>query len=267
MLTFLLKTTIGACLAATLATSAGADSALAPHQAVYGMALAPGSQTLDVASADGVMVYRASRECGGWTVENHTVIRYLQEGGQPFEDKWDFASWEADDGLSYRFRAVHDDGASVKRIEGVANLDSIGGGGLAVYTAPQEFELELPEGTLFPTAHLGRLIAAQQDGKTIFTRVVFDGTTETNPYLVSAIIAPLPKTGVPLAEALGAPASGAFWTRSAYFPYHDDGEIPDFEMTIELRLDGIAERVEQDFDGLGLRGKLLGLQLLPDPEC
>ncbi len=250
-----------------LIAPASADVILTPHQAVYRMALAPGSRTIDIAAADGLMVYRASRECGGWTVENHTVIRYVQDDGDTSEDKWAFASWEADDGLSYRFRVLHRVDSGVDRIEGTANLDHPGGGGVARYTVPEEMEVELPEGTLFPTAHLRRLIAAAQDGEKILTRVVFDGTTQDNPYLVNIMIAPLKRHDEPIAEVLGAPPSVAYWTRGAFYPYFSQAEIPDFEMTIELRADGIAERVEQEFDDLGLRGTLLGVQLLPRHDC
>lgn len=250
-----------------IAPASATDAELIPHQAVYRMTLAPGSRTIDVAAAEGVMIYRASRECGGWTVENHTVIRYSNPDGETFEDKWAFASWEADNGLSYRFRVLHKDGESADRIEGAASLDHANGGGVANYTAPQEAEVELPKGTLFPTAHLRQLIAAANNGETMFNRIVFDGTTEDNPYLVNVAIAPLPGHGQSLAESLGAPASTPFWTRGAYFPYFGDSEIPDFEMTIELRPDGIAQRVEQNFHDMGLRGTLLSIQILERPEC
>ena len=68
-------TACGVCLATLIAASASAGDRLQPHEAVYRMTLGPGSQAVDVASAEGVMVYRAAHECGGWTVENRTVIR------------------------------------------------------------------------------------------------------------------------------------------------------------------------------------------------
>ncbi|MBL8658955.1 MAG: DUF1849 family protein [Rhodospirillales bacterium] len=258
---------LAACLAATVIAPASADVVLSPHQAVYRMALAPGSHTIDITAAEGLMVYRVARECGGWTVENHTVIRYLQEDGDTVEDKWAFVSWESEDGLGYRFRVIHKNGDDAGRIEGVASLDRAGGGGVAHYTAPEEVDVELPEGTLFPTAHLRRLIEAAQNGEKRLTRVVFDGTTEDNPYLVNVMIAPGQRQEKPLAQVLGAPPSASFWTRGAFYPYFANSETPDFEMTIQLRADGIAERMEQDFDDLGLSGTLLGVQLLPYPDC
>lgn len=251
-----------------LVSSAAAQDGLVPHQAVYRMTLAPGSRAIDIASADGVMVYRAARECGGWTVENHTVIRYAQADGEDFEDRWAFVSWESDDGLTYRFRVRHQTDDEVDRIEGTAGLKTSAGGGLARFTAPEETEVDLPPGTLFPTEHLLRLIAAAKDGRTSFARVVFDGTTEDNPYFVNVMMAPLhDHAPSALAQAAGAPPVPTYWTRGAFFPYYSDSELPEFEMTIVLRADGIAESMEQVFQDLALRGTLLNVQLLPQPDC
>lgn len=232
------------------------------------MTLGPGSQAVDVASAEGLMVYRAAHECGGWTIENRTVIRYSQTSGDTVEDKWVFASWESDDALTYRFRVLHGSDDEQNRIAGTAKLEHAGGPGLASYSAPEATMTELPAGTLFPTDHLGRLIAAAEGGEKIFSRVVFDGTTEENPYLVNVLIAPLPPSAASSpAHAAGVPAAPMYWTRGAFFPYRANSEVPEFEMTIELRVDGIAERVEQVFEDMTLRGTLLSVKLLPQPDC
>jgi hypothetical protein len=251
-----------------IVASASAGERLQPHEAVYRMTLGPGSQAVEVASAEGLMVYRAAHECGGWTVENRTVIRYGQTSGETVEDKWMFASWEADDALTYRFRVLHESDDGENRIAGTAKLDRAGGSGLATYTVPEETTVELPAGTLFPTDHLGRLVVAAKRGEKLFTRVVFDGTTEDNPYLVNVVIAPLPASAASSpAQAAGAPAAAMYWTRGAFFPYRGNSEVPEFEMTIELRVDGIAERVEQVFEDMTLRGTLLSVKLLPQPDC
>lgn len=251
-----------------IAASAGAGERLQPHEAVYRMTLGPGSHAVDVASAEGLMVYRAAHECGGWTVENRTVIRYSQASGQTVEDKWVFASWESDDGRAYRFRVLHETDDETSRIAGTARLEGEGPNGVASYSLPEETTLELPAGTLFPTDHLGRLLAAAKAGEKIFNRVVFDGTTRENPYLVNVVITPRPPSAEPsLAQAAGAPAAPVYWTRGAFFPYRESSELPEFEMTIELRVDGIAERVEQVFEDMTLRGTLLSVKLLPQPEC
>ena len=237
-----------------------------PHEAIYRMTLGPGSKAVDVASAEGLMVYRAAHECGGWTIENRTVIRYSQTSGETVEDKWMFASWEGDDALSYRFRVLHETNNEENRIAGTAKLDRTGGAGLASYSAPEEKTVELPAGTLFPTDHLGQLLTAAKAGDKIFNRFVFDGT-DGNPYLVNVVIAPLSPPASSPAQAAGAPAAPFYWTRGAFFPYRDKSEVPEFEMTIELRGDGIAERVEQVFEDMTVRGALLSVKLLPPPEC
>lgn len=262
-----LTTACGVFLATALAASAAAQDRLQPHEAVYRMTLGPGSHAVDVASAEGVMIYRAAHECGGWTVENRTVIRYGQTSGGTVEDKWVFASWEADDALSYRFRVLHEADDEEDRIAGSARLNRPGGSGLASYAGAEEKTVELPAGALFPTDHLGRLLAAAKAGEKIFNRVVFDGTTEENPYLVNVVIAPLPPRAASPAQAAGAPTVPLYWTRGAFFPYRGKSEVPEFEMTIELRADGIAERVEQVFEDMTLRGTLLSVKLLPPPEC
>lgn len=232
------------------------------------MSLAPGSSMVDIASADGVMVYRASRECSGWAVENHTIIRYGHGDGNFAEDKWTFLSWEGDDGLTYRFRVLHEADRNADRIEGTATLNTAGGPGVAKFTVPEGLEVDLPAGTLFPSEHLRRLLQAARSGDKMFTRIIFDGTTEDNPYLVNVVIAPLRNRATPpLAEAAGAPVAAAYWTRGAFFPYYTDTELPEFEMTIELRDDGIAELMDQKFDDLALRAKLMSVEILAAPDC
>ncbi len=122
------------------------------------------------------------------TVENRTALTFAYSDGAPVATTWDFVTWESKDGLHYRFRVRSTrDGVVSEEIDGVANLDGQGKGGLVKYTLPEQKTMKLPKGTLFPTEHTIRLIENAQHGEHIVERLLFDGTGADGPFDVNAI--------------------------------------------------------------------------------
>jgi hypothetical protein len=241
---------------------------LQPHRAIYRMALSSAARHSDVVSANGVMIYRFARGCDGWTVENQTFLRLLYENDSQADTLWSFASWESADGRRFRFHARYDqDGKTIEKLEGQAELDAVGGAGQARLSQPDKV-IALPSGTLFPTEHVRRVIAAAEQGKHRLNRVVFDGASLDDPYVVNALFGPLPPA---LAEAqardLGIPVKPAWWTRIAFFPFDTKEELPEFEMAANYRSDGIADKIVQSFDSFALDVQAKKIELLPAPDC
>ncbi len=203
-------TVLALCLAAAPGETAAAE--LLSHRAIYRMALDEASGGSDVVAADGMMLYRFAKGCDGWTVENRTYLRLSYERGTDTETVWTFVSWESADGLNFRFNARYEqDGSVVEKMKGQASLDATGGAGTARFSLPEDEVVDLPEGAMFPTEHMLKLVAAAQTHQTILNEVVFDGSSLDNPYRVGAIMAPLSAADTEaLAKTAGLPPSPAW---------------------------------------------------------
>jgi hypothetical protein len=256
------------CLVTVVPQGLGAVELL-PHRAVYRMSLISATRASEVVGAEGAMFYRFAKSCDGWTIENRTYLRLTYENGTDAETVWNYASWEANDGLSFRFHARYDqNGHIVEKLEGEADLPGKGAAGTARFVRPTEKVIELPEGTLFPTEHMRRFIDVAAAGGKGLTRVVFDGASLDNPFLVNAVFGPLPQARADaLAAAAGLESAPAWWARLAFFPYYSPTALPEFEIGAEYRADGIADSITQQFDDFTLKVRLKELEVLPAPDC
>ncbi|MBK8907091.1 MAG: DUF1849 family protein [Rhodospirillales bacterium] len=276
-LLILKSTAVASCLILTTAIvalltcsgRAAVAGELLPHQASYRMSLATASQASALVGAQGVMLYRAVRDCDGWTVENTTYMRLSYQNEADVDTKWTFASWESVDGRDFRFHArLIEDGALVERLEGHAKLNGDGSGGTAVLTHPEEVAIPLPPGTLFPTHHMRALIAAAEAGEQTFARLLFDGASAANPYLVNAVIQPVPEAEQRSAAlALNLPPVPMWMIDLGFFPERSREPTPEFELGARHRADGIADQITQQFDDFTLKVDLETLTVLPKPAC
>ncbi len=168
---------------------------LSPHQAIYQMSLDGASSNSGISGAEGAMMYKFEESCEAWTSETKVYLKLLYTEGDPLETTWSFVSWEAKDGLNYRFR-VHQsrNGTPVEKIQGNVSRDSINGVAEAKFTSPEGTFIDLPEGTMFPTHHLQKLIEEGEGGTLMFSRTVFDGASLDNPYKINALITAISKS-------------------------------------------------------------------------
>ena len=249
-------------------TAAGmAEAGLVPHRATYRMSLGATTPGSGVIGARGAMEYRFAEGCDGWTVENRTYLLIDYEGEGEVETAWDFASWESKDGLRYRFRVRHTrDGKVVDAFRGEAELAGRGGAGVARFSSPADTAVDLPRGTLFPTAHLVLLLGAAKGGGGHLVRTVFDGTSLDNPYRISAFFKEIENGGQPLAPA-GLSESRTWRMNLAFYPVALADPLPEFEIRVLYRADGIADGMRQDFSGFSLDLDLNDIDILPPPEC
>ena len=262
---------IAAC--AAQAANAGAD--LVSHRAIYKMTLATAKSGSGVTAASGAMSYKFGDSCNGWTVENKTALSFAYSDGAPVSTTWDFVTWESKDGLHYRFRVRSTrDGVVNEEIEGVADLDGKGKGGVAKFTLPEAKTLKLPKGTLFPTEHTVRMIELAEAGEHLAERTLFDGTGTDQAFQVSAIIGKLspaltkasstPEVAGINRKLLNAPS----WPmQMAFFPAGSSDLEPDYEVGVRYYENGVADQVLQSFGNFSLRGTLEKLESLPKTDC
>jgi hypothetical protein len=244
----------------------GAD--MASHEALYRMSLGRASGTSGIVDAKGAMQYQFADGCDGWTSATRTVLRVNYQTGGETETVWTFTNWESHDGRAYRFRLRHNrDGRLVEEIGGRAEL-AADGTGTAWYTQPNPRTQALPEGTVFPTRHLLSLYDTYDKGRRHLSKVVFDGSTLDNPFLISAVMRELgAEEARATAEKAELPESRTWWMQLAFFPVEARAPEPEFEVGVRYRADGIADRIEQDFGDFALDLVLDGVELLPEPDC
>lgn len=244
-----------------------AAARLVPHQALYRLSLKTARGSSGVVAAAGAMRYRVVETCEAWAVDTNIRLELGYAEGEDVAVTWSFAGVEAKDGLGYRFRMRHACGGQVvESLKGEARLDGPGLGGEARFDEPSGETIRLAPGTLFPTRHLAALIAAAEAGKRFLPKAVFDGASLDNPYQIAATITTrAPAAAPPAAAALA--ASRVWPMRLAFFPHGSQEAAPEFELGIDYRADGVAQRIEQDYGDFAIDMVPGEIEVLERPKC
>jgi hypothetical protein len=238
---------------------------LAAHRALYTLTLdnRTGSGTgSDVAGASGSMGYEVLDACDGWATHQTLDMVVVNSDGQNTHMVSDYTTWEAKDGLSFRFhtRQTTDD-AVTSQIDGDAKIDVPGGAGTAHYTSPKEATKPLPPGTLFPMAHTAALLAAARAGKKFIALPLFDGTSEDGAEDTSVVVLdtkPPEAAPFPVLSALpSARVHLAFFERTA------STITPDYEVSMRYWENGVADGLQMDFGDFVMDAKLTDLKMQP----
>lgn len=239
---------------------------LASHRAVYSMNLGTtrsGSNTVD---ARGVMYLELAEACDGWTVSQRVKLTlYATQGGEVDSDA-NYSSWESRDGAEFRYTVRNlRNGKVTEEYRGDARLDGPNHSGKAANTAPLGMNFELPKGSLFPTEHMTKLIAAAQAGERRLSRVVFDGASAEGPLEINALIgAPLaPPAGVK-EELLNKPS----WpVRMAFFSLQTQRAEPEQEASLQLFENGVANNFLLDYGDFTVTAVVQKIESIPGPKC
>ncbi len=241
---------------------------IAPHRAVYVLSLGRTRQGANVSAARGALVMEWAKSCDGWTVKQRLQLDLTNNEGGTVSSDSNFSSFEALNGLSYRFTSRDTRGGQVvEDLQGKAALDRRGAKGTADFSRPEGRRFDLPKGTLFPTAHMVELIAAARRGEKIVYRTLFDGTTLDGPLAVNAVI------GKATPKASGAQAREPLtnrpsWRiRMAFFPLNTSKAEPDYELGLTLFDNGVADAYEIDYESFSVNARLERIEALERPRC
>jgi hypothetical protein len=253
---------------AVLPGSAGAQG-FAPHRALYDMSLRAANHDPSILSVTGEMMAEWSESCDGWTMEHRTALTIGVDGEEDLQVASRIATWEARDGLSYRFsvRNLGRDGAD-DRIEGSARLEGKGKGGVVRYAQPETRTARLPAGTIFPVAHSDEVLAAAGETGTSLRRTVFDGLTGDGLFEVNAIIgAPAKPEAAPRPAAAPVASLRSWPTQIAFYRYGAAGPEPDNEVAFRMYANGVADDMIIDFGQFRVVAVLKALELAPRAVC
>ena len=245
-----------------LVLAGSADAAdLAAHRALYKLTMDP-SRPGDAVAASGTMGYEVEDACDGWTVRQRLEMTVTNHDGQDIQMVSDYATWEAKDGLSFRFHMKQTtDGAVTSQTDGDATLQSAGGPGEAHYAAPKETTEPLPAGTLFPMAHTVAILGAAHEGKRFLNVPLFDGTTETGAQdsFITVIDSKPPMAGKwPDLAKLASTR-----VRIAFFDRDKAALTPDYQVAMRYWENGVADGLQMDFGDFVMDGEMTEFALQP----
>lgn len=254
------------------------SAAVAPHRAIYRMSMATARNGSPVLDVRGKMMFQWADACDGWTTEQHFRLNFAYAEGEEAKTNTSYVSWEAKDGLSYRFNVRKTiNGQLEEEVRGESSLAAEGGKGTASFVRPEESTLTLAPGVLFPTAHTLALIQAALAGERFFSRTVFDGADTDGATAISAVIGapqagPPPATPGPAEGESKAIASalltGTAWpVRLAFFPAKGESSVPEYEMSVVLLANGVTRQLRIDYTDFSVIATLESLESLPRHGC
>jgi hypothetical protein len=242
---------------------------IAPHRASYTLSLGTAKSSSGIVSIDGAMFIEWREFCDGWTISQRMRFQMADSDGDRSDNDISFSSWEAKDGLSYRFtmRSMRD-GEVSETLRGGAQIDGKGKGGKAIFAEPAGLEINLPVGALFPTEHTLVLIRGAEAGEKQISRMVFDGATQDGTLEVNAII------GSKLADLKAEPrieakvGKGPAWrVRMAFFKSDGKNSEPEYETSLGLQGNGVGRDYTFEYPEFSIKSRLDLLEALPKPNC
>lgn len=245
---------------------------LAPHRAVYDLALAEATDRSGIASLSGRMVYEFNGSaCEGYTVKFRFVTRIETSEVSRLTDQ-QTTTFEDGEGKSFSFvTKSFVDSNPDREVKGAA---AIGANSLVVtLDKPKKATFELTK-TQFPTQHLIELIGKANKGETFYETSLFDGSEDADRVMTTTVIigreevAEKTDAEVP---ALAGLSEEPFWPVDiAYFDLSkadaSGEELPEYRISFKLHENGVTRDLVMDYGDFSMTGKLVNLSLFDAPK-
>lgn len=257
--------------------AAAAATALAPHRAIYDMALGVSRSGSSVTGVEGRLVYELTGSaCEGYTQNMRFVTRMTTQQGSTSVNDMRSRTWE--DGAATKFRF---DSQTLR--DEKATESSLGDAARDVATAPAKVELTkpgkktftTPSTVSFPVQHSQQLIAAAKAGQTRLRANLYDGSEQGEKIYdtIAAIGAGLdPKRQ---AQVSGTPAAAPLDAMTAWpvsISYLEPGSeksdaVPVYEMSFWFYENGVSRKLKIDYGEFSIEGDLKQIEFLPTKPC
>lgn len=269
-----MRTTRLAKLSAVLLLSgvipATAATPLAPHRAVYDLALVEASDRSGISGLTGRMVYEFNGSaCDGYTVKFRFVTRIDTPEMSRMSDM-QTTTYEDGEGESFDFvtKSYVDDTLD-KEIKGRARAEA--GRTRVDVEKPEARKVEL-DATNFPTQHLIDLISRANAGETFYEATIFDGSEDADRLMTTTVV--IGRKGAvadsdPEKARLGTLAGDSYWpVDMAYFDVADGEEVPSYRISFKLHENGFTRDLVMDYGDFAMEGTLVQLDMLePAADC
>lgn len=246
---------------------------LAPHRAVYDLALASASDTSDIESLSGRWVFDfKGSACSGYTAESRLVMQFETSQGSRLIDRRT-SSHEAADGSTLKFKTESfGDQELEEEVEGTARRDP--DRVTVTYERPEQAEVSFGP-AIFPTAQVFQILDKAKAGIRFYETTVFDGTEMADDATVVSVVTgtarPL-KSNEKRAGVLGEIDEDDFLpVTMAYFEAGAEraGEhVSDYDVSFKMHENGVQSNVLIRYPEYSMAANLVELTLEePDADC
>jgi hypothetical protein len=255
----------------------GGPVVLAPHRAVYEIALDQARGGSGVSDMSGRMVYELTGSaCDGYTQNMRFVTRMTNQEGISSLTDMRSSSWEDALGKAFRFNSSQYKDAKLSETTlGDAARSEVASEGKVELTKPAKKDVRLKRNVYFPIQHSIALLAAARSGQTLFEADLYDGSEKgEKTYATTSYIGAMRPVGynsklpqVANAERLNTLKS---WPVSiSYFEGATDkiDSIPVYELAFLYFENGVSRRLYIDYGDFSIRGTLKDITFFEPTKC
>jgi len=260
------------CLASTYAVpSVALPQTLAPHRAVYDVALKDASDRSGISGMEGRIVYEfLGSVCDGYTTNFRFVTRIRSASGNRLSDQ---QTTTYEDGAGEKFRFVNKSFVDEKLDREVSGMATRENDQIVVdLREPEKAEVAL-EPALFPSAHMLDLIERARNGETFYETKIFDGSEDADKVLTTTVVISQEKTEQD-GDAKAAEVLKDDPYRNVSISYFDEqaedhtGEsLPNYQISFKLYENGVTRDLLMDYGDFSLTARLTQLDMLPRQSC
>jgi EipB-like len=250
---------------------------LAPHRAIYELALATTRGGTGVSSVVGRMAYDLKGSaCEGYTQTMRFVTRMTNQSGSVIVTDLRSTTWEDGQGKRFRFDSsqYRDDKATDVTV-GEATRGNTGDEVKVDLTKPTKKTLSVSSRVFFPVQHTIALLGAAKAAKTAFRANLYDGSEKGEKAYdtVSAIgrtQAPGANSKLPVVKNAERLDGLKGWPVSiAYFEPGSDKQdaVPVYELSFVMFENGVSRKLYIDYGEFALQGELTGITFHEPSKC
>ncbi len=249
---------------------AAAAPLLAPHRAVYDLALDKATERSGITGLSGRMVYEFNGSaCEGYTTTFRFVTRIDTGESSRLTDQ-QTTTFEDSEGKTFSFvtKSFVDQNLD-KEIKGMATRES---SGLTVdIEKPEEQVVDLGP-TQFPTQHMIELIGKAEKGENFYETNLFDGSEDADKVMTTTVVIGKRESAEksdPELPALAGLDKDAYWPVDiAYFDEAQEGgeELPEYRISFKMHDNGLTRDLTMDYNEFSMKGKLVNLSLFDKPK-
>jgi hypothetical protein len=250
---------------------------LAPHRAVYDLALGRARDASQVAAVRGRILYDFDgNACEGYTLKFRQVSELDSGEGKVSTSDLRSTTWEGGDAKAFKFTSENFlDQNLVDSVDGRAEH---GIGATAIKLAkPEHKALDIDASVVFPTEHMVRVIEAARAGKSLLDFPVYDGS-ETGEKVFNTLtvigrkIAPDERRHDDAVADEPKLAGMARWPVTiSYFEKakakKNSEQTPVYAISFELYENGISRALSLDYNDFVVTGKLSSLEIKQPKPC
>lgn len=240
---------------------------MAAHRAVYDLALLKSSNSGPESARGRIVIEFSGSACDGYVQTMRQVVELAAMEGEAARLDYRSSTFESGDGTRFRYsrdnkKSGEQPDKSDGTVEKRTNFITL------MINKPKRKQIYLPDGTLFPTEHMKRLIQTAKAGESRFAAPLFDGADEDNRVFDTVVTIGARKEGGDGQALTASFNSLPYWPMSMSFFEREKGDgTPVQTMRFNVFENGVISSIVIDFGDFVLSGKLQGLEMLKPAVC